>query len=349
MKALESHLHYTVGWIAPLPIERAAAKTMFDEEHDKPIDFEQAKADPNSYSWGEIAGHNIVLASLKAGLYGTTSAASSATMMLRSFPEIRFGLLVGIGGAIPRSGRDIRLGDIVVAQPSGSAGGVIQYDLLKAKAGGIQERKDFLNSPPEVLLYALGNLQAQHEEEPSRVGEFLQEMENRKPFMFKARPNNPGYKYPGPSKDRLFRPTYDHQGGPDCSGCAGEEEENREPREDLDPVIHYGVVASGNTLVKDASTREELLQNIPDDCLCYEMEAAGLMNNFPCLVIRGISDYSDSHKNDHWQRYASASAAAFGKELLGYVSADRVHGEEKALIILEKSWSPNRVTMMRMY
>ncbi|KAL1618919.1 hypothetical protein SLS54_007035 [Diplodia seriata] len=332
----ESHPRYTVGWIAPLPIERAAATALFDEEHSRPADFGQPKGDPNSYSWGRIGDHNVVLASLKAGVYGTTSSASSATLMLRSFPDIRFGLLVGIGGAIPDNGHDIRLGDIVVSQPSGSTGGVIQYDLLKARSGGDRERKDFLNSPPEVLLHALSSLQAQHELERSRVSEYLQEMEKRNPFMFKSRPNNPGYRYPGQSKDRLFLPNYEHQGGPDCRGCTSEQEVERDRREDGDPVIHYGVIASGNTLVKDASAREELLRHIPADCLCYEMEAAGLMNSFPCIVIRGISDYSDSHKNDHWQRYAAATAAAFAKELLGYVSADGICREQRAIDALDK-------------
>ena len=50
--------------------------------------------------------------------------------------------------------------------------------------------------------------------------------------------------------------------------------------------------------------------------LCFEMEAAGLMNKFPCLVIRGICDYADSHKNKKWQAYAAGTAAACAKEVL---------------------------------
>ena len=50
--------------------------------------------------------------------------------------------------------------------------------------------------------------------------------------------------------------------------------------------------------------------------LCFEMEAAGLMNSFPCLVVRGICDYADSHKNKTWQAYAAGSAAACAKEVL---------------------------------
>ncbi|KAL1638797.1 hypothetical protein SLS58_008611 [Diplodia intermedia] len=143
---------------------------------------------------------------------------SSTISMSRSFPDIRFGLLVGTGGAVPDNRHDIRLRGIVVSQPSGSTGGVIQYDLFKARAGGVHERKDFLDSPPEVLLHALSSLQARHELEPSR------EMEERKPFMFESRRNKSIYKYPGQSKDRLFLPGYVHVEGPGCSGCTSGQE-----------------------------------------------------------------------------------------------------------------------------
>jgi nucleoside phosphorylase len=46
------------------------------------------------------------------------------------------------------------------------------------------------------------------------------------------------------------------------------------------------------------------------------MEGAGIVNSFPCLVIRGICDYADSHKNKIWQKYAAAVAAAYAKLLL---------------------------------
>lgn len=135
LKALESRDLYTVGWIAALPLERAAAMALLDERHEKPLDFVQPHCDPNSYTWGRIGDHNVVIAALGAGKYGTTSAAATALPMLSSFPQIRFGLLVGIGAGIarPDKGRDIRLGDVAVSQPRGGVGGVLQYDLFKAK------------------------------------------------------------------------------------------------------------------------------------------------------------------------------------------------------------------------
>ncbi|KAL8409963.1 hypothetical protein RB594_008157 [Gaeumannomyces avenae] len=338
LKSLDSPDHYTIGWIAALPIERAAAAAMFDEEHAQPVGFDRHPTDSNVYGWGRIGEHNIVITSLAAGIYGTTSAATTASNLLASLPSIRIGLMVGIGGGIPRldEDSDIRLGDIVVSQPDGTTGGVCQYDLLKAKPGDARQRKGFLLPPPTVLLNALASVQAYHERKPSRVPEILQEMLEENPIMAKRSQQNPGYGYQGSQNDRLFESSFTHVGGRDCRNCPSAQEITRYAREDTHPEIHYGIIASGNTLVKDSAARDRILADSGEDCICVEMEAAGLMNHFPCLVIRGICDYADSHKNDRWQRYASATAAAYAKELLTYVPPSEVKETERALEILQR-------------
>ncbi|KAL8285641.1 hypothetical protein RB600_009867 [Gaeumannomyces tritici] len=337
LKSLNSPDHYTIGWIAALPIERAAAAVMFDEEHAQPAGFDRHLTDSNVYEWGRIGEHNIVITSLAAGIDGTTSAATTASNLLASLPSIRIGLMVGIGGGIarPDGDRDIRLGDVVVSQPDGTTGGVCQYDLFKAKSGDVRQRKGFLSPPPTVLLKALAGIQAYHERKPSKVPEILQRMLKDNPKMAKRSRKSPGYGHQGSQNDRLFASSYTHpSSGGDCRNCAPPQEIAREAREDTRPEIHYGIIASGNTLVKDAAARDRLLADVGEDCICVEMEAAGLMNHFPCLVIRGICDYADSHKNDNWQRYASATAAAYTKELLAYVPPSEVKETKRALEIL---------------
>jgi hypothetical protein len=78
--------------------------------------------------------------------------------------------------------------------------------------------------------------------------------------------------------------------------------------------VHYGLIASSNQVIKDTKTRDRLAEEL--GIICFETEAARLMVNFPCLVIRGIIDYADSHKNDQWQSYAAATTAAYAKEML---------------------------------
>ncbi|KFA81996.1 hypothetical protein S40288_10138 [Stachybotrys chartarum IBT 40288] len=176
-KRLNSPEAYAIAWIAALSIERAAATALLDERHDAPQDFEQHPTDANSYTWGQMSNHNIVIGSLPAGSYGETPAATTALNLLASLPHIRIGLLVGIGGGVAQPPyQDIRLGDVVVSQPDRTMGGVIQYDLGKAKPDQIWERKGSLNTPPTVLLHAVAALQAEHLITASKVPDLLQTM-----------------------------------------------------------------------------------------------------------------------------------------------------------------------------
>lgn len=316
---------YTVGWVCALHHEMAAAKCMLDEIHEDLQ--EQDTFDHNNYLLGQIDHHDIVIACLPAGVYGNTPAATVAKDMLRTFPSIRFGLLVGIGGAAPSSTHDIRLGDVIVSEPHGATGGVIQYDRGKVNEEGKFQRTGSLNSPPMILLTALGRLKAEHESSDSMIPQFLRKMYERYPKM------RGEYVFPGRSLDQLYQATYVHsetnETNATCESCDPQAQVQREPREDTDPQIHYGNIASSNQVMKCGVERERLREEL--DVLCFETEAAGLMPDFPCLVIRGICDYSDSHKNEKWQRYAAATAAGFAKELLRLISADRVR-KEKAIV-----------------
>ncbi|KAL7956658.1 ankyrin repeat protein [Trichoderma compactum] len=328
---------YQIGWIAALPIERAAAIAVLDQRHEEPEDFKQHPTDPNSYAWGLIGKHNIVIASLPSGIYGTISATTTATSLLTSLPQIRIGLLVGIAGGIarPRQAQDIRLGDVVVSQPKGKSGGVVQYDMGKAKAGGKWESRDSLSRPPPVLLQALSSLQEEHEIRSSKILDILQDMWRAYPQMSESKGDNPGYVHQGFENDRLFEPAHNHIGGSTCTECDPSWEIERDPRNSTIPKIHYGVIASGNTLVKDAISRDLILEATGEDCVCFEMEAAGIVDTLPCLVIRGICDYADSHKNDRWQRYASATAAAYTKEFLNWVPVRLLLDTPRAINVLQ--------------
>ncbi|KAL2025681.1 hypothetical protein VTO58DRAFT_103907 [Aureobasidium pullulans] len=345
-QALKSRELYTVGWIAALPKELSAAIAMFDEQHDRPLDFDKHPSDSNSYHCGRIGNHNVVVACLPHGIYGTTSAATTATSMLLSFPNVKVGLMVGIGAAIPSDANDIRLGDVVVSLPHGRSGGVIQYDLGKnhvETASGsdhvlhVFERRGTLNTPPQALLNATGSLEARARIHGHQFPELLQDMLRRHPRMAKSKPRQPGYVYQGQEKDRLFQASYPHMSGLGCKDCDPAREISRDAREDpLIPEVHYGVIASGNRLIKDATERDMIAKDSGEDCLCLEMEAAGLMNAFPCLVIRGICDYADSHKNDDWQEYAAATAAVYAKEVLSYLDSAEVTKTSRAIEVIEQ-------------
>ncbi|KAJ5634700.1 hypothetical protein N7528_002542 [Penicillium herquei] len=308
------HQDYTVAWICALPLEMAAAVAMLDERH---RDLPAKANDSNTYILGRIHGHNVAIACLPSGVYGTTSAAIVGIQMQSTFESIRFGLMIGIGGGVPSGKADIRLGDVVVSKPTRDSGGVIQYDYGKTVAGGRFERTGVLNKPPPVLLTAISRLQAEHNLKPSRIPALISEAMDRNPEMREK------FTYRGEDQDILFDSEYDHTGSEDnCDNCYARKLVTRPTRPNHDPVIHYGLIASGNQVVKHGRSRDNMAREL--DILCFEMEAAGLMDNFPCLVVRGICDYSDSHKNKQWQEYAALTAAAYGKEFLSVVHASHV-------------------------
>jgi len=97
---------------------------------------------------------------------------------------------------------------------------------------------------------------------------------------------------------------------------------DRPKRDSTLPVVHYGMIASGDKVIKDGTTRDKWREQF--GMMCFEMEAAGLMKHFQCIVIRGICDYSDSHKNFKWQGYAALTPAAFAKEFLNIVPSEEI-------------------------
>jgi nucleoside phosphorylase len=297
---------YTVGWFSALPIELAAATVMLDEKHES---LPHDDNDPNLYTLGSIGNHNVVLACLPAGQIGTNSAAAVATRMQSNFPSIRVGLMVGIGGGVPSAEADVRLGDVVISQPHAGRGGVVQYDSGKTGVGGRLTPTSFLNTPPTVLLNAISQLQSDRYRGQDALSKHFIAFEELTQFSRDST---------GP--DVLYEASYNHIGGPTCDGCREDKTKKRTQRASQKVVIHYGTIASGNQVIKDGVTRDRLSAE-GGGVLCFEMEAAGLMNSFPCLVIRGICDYADSHKNRKWQPYAAAVAAACAKEVLLLVPA----------------------------
>ena len=309
-----AHTDYTVGWICALPTELAVAVAMLDEHH---VTLPRDSHDINNYNLGRIGGHNVAIACLPFGVTGTTSAATAASYIRSTFPSIVFGLMVGVGGGAPSATNDIRLGDVVVSRPDGMSGGIIHYDFEKTVQEGRLVRTGSLNRPPDMLLNAVSSLQARHMLEEAELPRHLSQMLSKYPKM-----KGVGT-YQGEQHDQLFKAEYNHRAGADtCSDCDPLQVVSRSIRSDSVPVIHYGLIASGNQVMRDGATRERLRKEL--NVLCFEMEAAGLMDNFPCLVIRGICGYADTHKNKRWQPYAAAVAAAYAKELLCVIPANQV-------------------------
>ncbi|KAK3990696.1 ankyrin repeat-containing domain protein [Cladorrhinum sp. PSN332] len=325
-----SNSEYTVGWICAIPVETQAATLFLAEKHGKPQS--RRSGDDNRYSLGEVAGHKVVLASLPHGEYGVDSATAVVTNLVGSFPNLRFCLLVGVAGGAPLSThRDqIHLGDVVISKGKDAIhGGVFQYDYGKAVHKKDFQPTRYLNQPPSILRGALVGLSDWEWKFEGGVGEVVgREIERilaDKKISNRVRER---FTRPEAKEDKLFRSDVAHT----AAGCPCEDAAvdgvyvvQREARSM--PFVHFGLVASGSSLMKDPVLRDDYAQKV--GALCFEMEAAGIMNRLPCLVIRGICDYSDSHKNKEWQPYAAMAAAGTAKAILDQITPDEVEGQQR--------------------
>lgn len=305
-----SYEKYTIAWICALYIEMAAARAMLDDTHDE---LPGHSNDINTYTLGSVKDHNVVIACLPTAQYGTNNAAHVLTNLIRTFPSVRLALMVGIGGGVP-SKADVRLGDIVVATR------VIQHDLGKLTGGGQVHPTAVPRTIHASLGTAVSNLRSKHELEPCQIPYILRE--RLRGHSDYGRPSLP---------DRLFQAAYTHEfQGRGCEECDSSQLIIRSSRASNDPVIHYGGMASGNQVLRHGITRDDVARRL--DVICFEMEAAGLMDVLPCLPIRGICDYSDSHKSKEWQTYAAATAAAYARELLAVLPVTATQSSARSML-----------------
>ncbi|KAM3485147.1 hypothetical protein MY8738_001615 [Beauveria namnaoensis] len=311
-KAMElDHKLYTVAWIAPLEIEARAAACMLDHEHDGR--FSMQRGDDYVYQAGEVCGHNVIIATLPAGQeYGTGSAAALASQVKKFFPNIWFGLLVGVAAGLPSlTGpliRDIRLGDVLVALPEGDSAGLVAYDLGKETGSDdfqLLRGGDALAVTETVVRAAIGSIKRRAPNDANLILPYYHKIKNQEH-------DGGTFADPGQGTDQLY--------GTDEAGRPAIQ--RREPRPDERRTrIWYGPIGSGEKLMKNASRRNKLRDRYK--IIGLEMEAAGTMNRIPVGVIRGVCDYGDEHKNKDWQPYAAAMAAAYAKAVLAQIGPSR--------------------------
>ena len=321
---------FEIAIICALPLEASTVSALFDKRWDHRR-YGKAPRDSNAYSTGVIGRHNVVLVHMPD--MGKVAAATAAACLRSSFPMIQLALVVGICGGTPFGDqRDILLGDVIFSQ------GLVQYDLGKQLPNNIFLRKDThrdnLPKPGPKIRAALAKLHTEQGRSwlENRTSEYLRVLRQGLGDMVR---------YPGATEDRLFKSTYQHKHHTpfECAICANDDgkdgvcntaiglncdhikcdEQELVPRASLsrpfNPVIHFGLIASGDTVMKSGEDRNNIATR--DGVIAFEMEGAGVWENFSgCLVIKGVCDYADSHKSKRWQNYAAATAAAVMKSFL---------------------------------
>jgi len=295
---------YTVAWIAPLEIEARAALCMFDSRHHGR--FPTSRGDDYLFHAGEMCGHNIILATLPAGEEDSTgSAAALAAQVKMFFPNLWFGLLVGVATGIPNLSRhpprDVRLGDVLVALPEGETAGVVAYDLGKETGkDGFQLLRfgHAMAATKTIVCSAIGSIKIHAPNDAEKFLPFYKGMEEKEH-------EHGNFTDPGQEKDMLYEA--------DENGV--EKLVERERRHASRRTrVWYGPIGSGDKRVRGAQKRDELRDKY--NVIGLDMAAAGTMNRIPVGVIRGVCDYGDEHETKAWQPFAAAMAAAYAKAVL---------------------------------
>jgi nucleoside phosphorylase len=333
---------FEVAIICALSVEAEAMITLFDDFWECDDQYAKVDGDTNSYTIGRLGQHHVVLVHMSH--IGKVPGANAATSLRSSFPRIRLGLLVGICGGVPfvDGGKgEIILGDIVISTQ------IVQADFGRQYSDNFVRKntpQDNLPRPcPEIgsFLTSLQNRAAQIKLE-NHVRTNLVTIFDAEDFKIS--------KYPGIREDKLFESTYrhKHQNLTACTICAncvnpedsvcvdalnlscaelGCESDQLvfrtriqkaidDGRSDsfCNPMIHFGKVASGDQVIRSAQHRDRVAEQ--ENVIAFEMEGAGLWETIPTIVVKGVCDYADSHKNKRWQLYAAATAAACTKGLL---------------------------------
>ncbi|KAB8272424.1 hypothetical protein BDV30DRAFT_239508 [Aspergillus minisclerotigenes] len=338
---------FEIAVICALKAEYDAVALLFDEYWDDEGDpYGRAPGDENTYLTGKIHKHAVVLVLLPG--MGKVNAARAAANFRSSYRGIRLALLVGICGGVPKDseGRDILLGDVVISTQ------VIEYDLVRRFPDRPRRKRDLGDSHGRAstgIRGFVGTLQTKFQSQrlESRTIHYLADLQSKV--------QTTEYEYPGASNDRLFQSTYRHRHHHEgrCSICSRCNEKahpvcdealtsscstlrcdqrylvprDRLRRQTLDTrrsnlVIHFGAIASGDSVMRSGEDRDEIAQM--ENVIAFEMEGSGVWDFLPCIVIKGVCDYADCHKNKDWQSFACATAASAMKSVLErYIRTDR--------------------------
>ncbi|PNP58140.1 hypothetical protein THARTR1_02298 [Trichoderma harzianum] len=327
---------FEVALICALPLEYNAVALLFDEFWDESGDrYGRAIGDPNTYTTGRFGSFDVVLVLLPNT--GNISAASATASLRSSYSGLRLVILTGTCGGVPFSGTgdEILLGDVIISKT------VIQYDYGRQYPDEFKARdttEDILGRPNKDIrgLFTVLETELAREQLEKRATVFLKQIQDLPP-KGNLRPADI-YKYPGAYSDRLFEANYHHKHYISCHkcddavceesrdstcdsvGCDDQHiikrrrlETNRASKqqgfceESQAPSIFIGRFGSSDRVVKSGKHRDEIAKHY--GIIAFETEAAGVWDELPCIIIKGISNYADGHESKHWQNFAAATAA----------------------------------------
>lgn len=334
---------FHVAIICALPSEADAVTLLFDQFWDEEGDqFGRTGGDNNTYITGRLGKHNVVLAVLPG--MGTNSAASATANLRSSYGSLSLVFLVGICGGVPKiEDYDVFLGDVVVSKA------IVQYDFGRQYPGHFEVRntvEDSLGRANKDIrgMLAVFETELMRDRLQTKSAVYLKQLQSLAAKAAAKKRRRSKYQYPGIAENKLYLPGYVHRHAK-CNICSkfdstcevaaqtscadlGCEETGLVHRDvpfeddgDFSSNIFIGRIGSGNTVMKSGEIRDWFAKK--HNLIAFEMEGAGAWDEVPCLVVKGVCDYADSHKNKLWQDFAAATAASVMKAILDrYIVTD---------------------------
>ncbi|KAJ4267504.1 hypothetical protein NW762_003611 [Fusarium torreyae] len=328
----ESREDFQIAIVCALALEYNAVNHIVDEFWDG-NNLGRSAGDPNTYSVGRIADSNVVLV-LLSGM-GKVSAASATASLRSSYPNLELVLVTGICGGVPKphANEELILGDVIISKA------VVQHDLGRRYPDKF-ETKDTLDDRLGRPTRNIRNFIALFEADRSRdrleekAALHLGDLQSRA----KGKRRAANYQYPGADKDHLFNASYRHSHHSTCTTCSDSSnnvcemsrklacrelgcdekqlvQRNRLTSKDAqDPFVFIGHLGSGDTAITPGEERDRLSKT--HNLIAFEMEGAGVWDEIPCIIVKGVCDYADGHKNKDWQNFAAATAASVAKALI---------------------------------
>ncbi|KAL8366316.1 hypothetical protein RB595_004877 [Gaeumannomyces hyphopodioides] len=320
--------------ICALRIESDAVRLLFDDIYEKK--YGRETGDTNTYTTGRIGNHAVVLLLLPG--IGMEASAAGARSLQSSYTNIKLALIVGVCGGLPQiRGRDAFLGDVIISKS------ILNHDFGR-------------RYPDKFVVRSTEDTLGQTNNDIRGLLELLEGKDELGRLQKKARANlvtlqaaataadkewGTSYSPPTDATDRMFRADYEHshhrEDCDDCDAdpprfcerasrlscddvgcktrlCTPRKNRQQERPVELVPQVFMGRVASGNAVMKSGKHRDAVAKE--HDVIAFEMEGAGAWKEVPCIVVKGICDYADSHKNKEWQNFAAATAASVAAAIL---------------------------------
>jgi nucleoside phosphorylase len=342
MRRPQSRNEFEIAIICALPLEFNAVEALFDDSYDEfGSTYGQQEGDGNWYRTGRIGRHNVVLACLSR--MGKGGAASMASSLRVSFVKVNLAILAGICGGVPfPEHSELILGDVIISDS------VLEYDFGRQYPNGFRQKhgtRETLRGASRSIHSLLSGLRTQrmHNKLRDEITKYLRDLQRHGPWQ-----------YPGVTQDLLFDASYRHKHylpdgavgcvcadchtsqdpvcddvfNNDCHtlGCSGAlVQRSRLNTDQITPYVHFGTMASADTVMKSGEHRDALARG--EKVIGFEMEGAAILDNLPCIVIKGVCDYADCHKNKIWQDYAAASAACCIKAFLDCIPGTTPDGK----------------------